>query len=333
MKRSLPLVVLGVFAASCNRAPAPAPASASTRQAACGQASDETVRVMTALAPHCEGCHVTGARAFFASVSSFQNLVVSDPRLVIPGDPDNSEFVRLLLGTGTRAFTQMPIGTKSYAALVADGTATLSVDDVKAWITGLASQARDARPDPTAPTITRLKADQVQRALYQQLGLGYSDFFTDASEYGIPMAQPPTDETYPFQPADAYRAPRTAESKDRFHGLGGGSVVSNQKPDPTTSPTFVLTLTQVSQRWCRIAFKKQNNTALFPSGTSPATDAASVKATIGRWFLHFHGRVATSTDVDAMFDTVWTPLSASGAEAGYVGLCSAFIRHPDWIFY
>ncbi len=328
MKRVFLLLLL----AGCERAPEPR-ITASTKQAACGQASDETVRIMRGLAPSCEGCHVSGTRGFFSSVSSFQNLIVSDPRMVVPGDPDASEFVRLLEGRGTGAFTQMPIGTKSYAQLFAEGAVTLPIADVRQWIVGLASQARDARPDATAPRITRVKAEQVQRALYQQLGLDYADFFTNASDYGIPHAQPRSDDLYPFQPDDAYLSPRTSEPSERFHGLGGGSVVGQQKADLSIAPTFVLTLTQVSQRWCRLAYLKANNDALFPAGTTKATDATNVKATITRWFLHFHGTVATAADVDAMYASVWTPLSATSAEAGFVGLCSAFIRHPDWIFY
>ncbi|HEY1086609.1 MAG TPA: hypothetical protein VGE37_02905, partial [Archangium sp.] len=127
MKRLLLFVCV---LAGCTEAPKDV---ARVRQAACGEASDETVRIMRGLAPHCEGCHVSGTRAFFASVSSFQNLVVSDARLIKPGSPDESEFVKLLVGTGTGAFTRMPIGTKTYADLVADGAATLTVDEVKDW--------------------------------------------------------------------------------------------------------------------------------------------------------------------------------------------------------
>ncbi|MBL8909757.1 MAG: hypothetical protein JNM17_03535 [Archangium sp.] len=324
-------IYVSVGLLSC--APSEKPSVAAKKQAACGQASDETVRVMRALAPHCEGCHVTGARAFFSSVSSFQNLIVSDMRLIKPGDPANSEFVKLLEGTGTGAFTRMPIGTRSYAELVAAGTATLTIDEVKQWVTGLATQARDARPDSNAPRITRVRAEQVQRALYQQLGLVYADFFVDASDFGIPRAEARSDDLYPFQPADEYLAPRGSEARDRFHGLGGGSVVTQQKADPSISPTFVLTLTQVSQRWCRLGYRKMTNDALFPNGATKATDEANVKATITRWFLHFHGRVATPAEVDAMYTNVWTPLAGGGAEAGFTGLCSAFVRHPDWIFY
>lgn len=319
--------------AACERSQPPPANVANARQAACGEASDETVRVMRALAPHCEGCHVTGTRAFFGSVSSFQNLIVADPRMIRPGAPDDSEFVRLLLGTGTGAFRQMPIGVKTYADLVADGSATLTIDEVKAWVTGLATQARDARPDPGAPRITRVKAEQVQQALYQQLGLTHDDFFVDASDYGVPRAAPRAPDLYPLQPVDAPLAPRTNDPLERFHSLGGGSVVTQQRADLSTSPTFVLTLTQVSQRWCRLGYRKTSNDALFPSGATKATDEANVKATIARWFLHFHGTVASQADIDAMYAQVWLPLVGGGAEAGFVGLCSAFVRHPDWVFY
>ncbi len=308
-------------------------ASATRTQAVCGEATDETVRIMRGLAPSCEGCHVTGARAFFASVSSFQNLIVADPRLVAPGDPDHSEFVRLLEDRGTGAFTRMPIGTRSYGDLLTAGTATLPIADVRQWIAGLVTQARDARPDPAAPRITRIKPEQVQRALYQQLGLGYADYFIDASDFGVVHAESRSDDLYPLQPDDAYLSPRNSAPSERFHGLGGGTVVGQQKADLSITPTFVLTLTQVSQRWCRLGYLKANNVALFPAGTTKAADEANVRATITRWFLHFHGTRATAADVESMYAAVWTPLAPSGAEAGFVGLCSAFIRHPDWIFY
>jgi hypothetical protein len=329
----LALVALAV-ATSCDRAPARSAATtAQTRQAMCGQATDATIAVYNGLSPVCAGCHVSGTRAFFVSISTFQSLLVSDPRLVAPGDPDNSELVRLLEGMGTGAFKQMPIGTQTYTDLLNAGTATLSIQAVRDWITGLAQQARDTRPDPSAMRMTRMTAERVQRALYQQLGLAHSDFFSAGSNYGIAMANPITDDDYPMQGPDAFPPPFTVEPSDRFYGLGGGSVTQGQKKDLTPSPTFVLTLTQVSQRWCRMALNKTGNTALFPAGTTNATDDANVKATLARWFLHFHGTKASQAEIDELFDTVWTPLASQGGDVPWTGLCSAFIRHPDWIFY
>ncbi len=333
-----PVFVLAVAAAlgawSCERAGgAPSPATGTARQPVCGQASDETVRVMGALAPVCSGCHVTGTRAYFASVSAFQNLLVADTRLVKPGDPANSELMKLLRGAGSGPFKQMPIGTVTYAQLLARGEATLTFEQLEAWITGLASQARDARPDPRAARVTRLKAEQIQRVLYQQLGLSHDDFFIPASEFGIAMAQPISDDLYPFQPVDAVPKPRTVNAIDRHYALGGGSAIAQQRKDGSLSPTFTLTLTQVSQRWCRLALGKTTNPALFPSGTTRDPGEANVKATLRRWFRHFHGRQVGDAELDRVYRTVWVPLAAGSAEAAWVGACSSFIRHPDWIFY
>ncbi|NRD45320.1 hypothetical protein [Corallococcus exiguus] len=304
-------------------------------QKACGTpASSETVRIMQGLQPHCEGCHAQGARGYFASVDAFQSLMVSDPRLVKAGSPEESELIRLLEGRGSAAFKQMPIGEKSYAQLVSDGTAKLSVADVRAWIQSLSTQQRDARPDPEAPRITRMSATQVQRALYQQLGLTHDDFFSSATEFGIPMAESYEDERYPMQPPDAVPAPRQHTTGERFYGLGGGSVFNQSTPDRTASPTFALTLTQVSQRWCRLALAKTGNTALFPAGSKRTADAVDVKATLRRWSLRFLGERFTDAQVDALYADVFVPLSTpTDTEPAYVGVCSYFIRHPHWIFY
>lgn len=321
------LVVLG-----CGKDVAPSPSVQLKRQPACGEATDETVRIMRALAPSCEGCHLTGVRAYWSSTSSFQNLVVANPALITPGDPEASEFVRLLDGRGRGAFRQMPIGTKSYADLVTEGSATLAIDEVKAWVRGLSATPRNAQPDPAVARVSRIKPEQVQRVLYQQLGLAEADFFIPAGEYGIIMAEPRTDDLYPFQPNDAIPAPRQQPSRDRFQALGGGSSFGQRRSDVSVGPSFVLTLTQLSQRWCRLGLGKMGNVALFPQGTTRTTDETNVKATIRRWFVHFHGRTPTTAAVDELYSMVWQPLSTD-SEAAWVGLCSSFIRHPDWIFY
>lgn len=325
------LLVVLMALTGCQNA-APAAEVATLRQASCGEASEETVRIMRALAPNCEGCHNTGVRAYWGSVSSFQNLIVANRKLVVPGDPDGSEFVRLLEGKGTGSFQQMPIGTKSYATLLAEGKAKLPISEVRAWVTNLTTQARSANPDYTAARVSRIKPEQLQRALYQQLGLAHEDFYIGASEYGIGMAESRGDDAYPFQPNDAIPAPRQQGPRDRFTALGGGSSYGQRKSDLTTAPSFVLTLTQLSQRWCRSGLNKAGNVALFPAGTTRMTDEANVKATIRRWFTHFHGTRATDTAVNELYTTVWQPLSTD-QEAAWVGLCSTFIRHPDWIFY
>ncbi|WNG34851.1 hypothetical protein F0U61_15235 [Archangium violaceum] len=330
----LPLVLLsgceGTAIAPQSRSPQSQPPPTT-----CGTpATTETQRVMEGLKPHCEGCHAQGTRGYFASVAAFQSLLVSDSRLVKAGSPDDSELVRLLEGRGTGAFKQMPIGQKSYAQLVSEGSATLSVQAVRAWIQGLGAQQRDSRPNPDAPRITRMSADQVQRALYQQLGLGYDDFFVNAKEFGFDMAESRGEDHLPLQSPDAIPAPRQYISGERYHGLGGGSVMNQVSADRTPAPTFALTLTQVSQRWCRRALAKPDNTALFPKGAARTANPADVKATLKRWSLHFLGERFTDAQVDELYADVFVPLATpTDTEPAYVGVCSYFIRHPHWIFY
>lgn len=330
---ALLLLVLPV-ALACGR-DGTASVPSTQAQNACGTpASAETARIMQGLKPHCEGCHAQGARGYFASVDAFQSLLVADARLVKAGSPDDSELIRLLEGRGRAAFKQMPIGEKSYAQLVSDGTATLPIADIRAWIQGLSTQQRDTRPDAAAPRITRMSAVQVQRTLYQQLGLAHEDFFGSATEFGIPMAESRGDDAYPLQPPDAVPAPRQVPPAERFYGLGGGSVMNQTTQDRSASPTFALTLMQVSQRWCRLALAKSGNTALFPAGSKRSADPVEVKATLRRWSLHFLGERFSDAQVDALYADVFVPLSTpTDTEPAYVGVCSYFIRHPHWIFY
>ena len=258
---------------------------------------------------------------------------MANPALIVPGDPDSSQFVKLLLGQGSGSFPQMPVGTKTYAQLLSDGMATLSLDDIRAWISGLGSQARGSEPNPQLARVARVKPLQLQRALYQQLGLAHADFFSEAQEYGVVMAESRGDDAYPFQPSEALPAPRQGEPAGRAQGLGAGNPYAQVRSDLSLAPSFVLTLTQVSQRWCRMALARSGNLALFPAGSSTGTDEANVKATIGRWFTHFHGVKGSQGQIDELYATVWVPLAKESTEGAWVGLCSSFIRHPSWIFY
>ncbi|PTL81991.1 hypothetical protein [Vitiosangium sp. GDMCC 1.1324] len=331
MNRFAFLLVLPVVLSCGQEGTSPEPQTQST----CGTpASTETLRIMQGLKPHCEGCHAQGARGYFASADAFQSLLVADPRLVKAGSPDDSELVRLLEGRGSGAFKQMPIGEKSYSQLVSEGAATLPVADVRAWIQNLGAQQRDARPAANAPRITRMSATQIQRALYQQLGLAHEDFFISAAEYGIPMAESRNDDFYPMQSPDALPAPRQTPTAERFYGLGGGSVMTQTSHDRSVSPTFALTLTQVSQRWCRLGLAKSGNVALFPPGTKRTANPEDVKATLRRWSMHFLGERLSDAQVETLYTRVFVPLATpTDTEPAYVGVCSYFIRHPHWIFY
>ena len=153
MNRALLFVLLAM---ACDSASAPAPALA--RQSVCGtSATAETKKIYDGLKGECAGCHVAGVRSFFVSLGTFQTLLVTDKKLVKPGDPDNSELIKLLEGHGSGVFKQMPIAGPAYAERATAGTAVngVSMSEVRAWVTNLAAQTRDPRPDPNAKVLVR----------------------------------------------------------------------------------------------------------------------------------------------------------------------------------
>ncbi len=306
-----------------------------------GPSADERAQnqaIFDGLRARCEGCHIMGARGYFASIEAFESLIAYNPDLVVPGKPDDSEFVRLLEGGGAGPFPQMPPAGPTYAELASSGEASLSMAEIRTWVTELGDHAADPRPSASAPRIARLGAAEVQRALYQQLGLSDDDFFIPASNYDIPhKSTGQQDEKYPMSSLDAVPAPFESLPADRFASLGGGSAMYQRKYDPSISPSFAGSLAQIAQRWCAMALDKADNTTLLPGGNTSmvgSTDPAAVKAILRGWFLHFHAVEAADDDVDHVFDALFVPLETeTDARAAYVGTCSYFIRHPDWVFH
>ncbi len=337
MRRALSLLVASVAlaAGACGESAS----ESQTDPTPCGGPTPEeraaNQKVFDALSPTCAGCHSTGSRGFFASIEAFEALVVYAQNEVVPGDPDNSELVLLLEGHGTRAFTQMPIAGPAYADMA---DIPMSMADIRAWVVGLEARQLDPLPSIEARRVTRMAADDIQRALYQQLGLTDEDFFVPANNYDIEhKSNQQSDERYALSSPEAIPAPFESLPVERFASLGGGSAMFQMKSDSTVTPSYLGTLSQVSQRWCAMALDKANNTALLPAGASVATgssDPAAVKAVIRQWFLHFHATVADDASVNEVFDTVFVPLETeTDARAGYIGTCSYFIRHPHWVFY
>lgn len=331
--RELSLLSLIGFIAAC-----PDVSSTSVPPPACPTtATADTERVFDGLKPICEGCHVAGERGYFASLEAFQSLLVSDARYVVPGDPGNSVLVALLKGTSRGAFAQMPPSGDTYAVLAANGAATVSIDDVEGWITALANQVRDPSPDKNAPRITRVTANQVRVALYQQLGLDAADFFIPAYEFGIEMAEARGDDNYPLLSPDDLPAPRQGTTEARHANLGGFSIVAQQTADREPSGNYVNTLVQLSQRWCRMAIDKPGNTALFAEGTSSADESeANVTSTVKRWSRLFHAIEIDDAEAKRLYTELFVPLRADPAAdttSAWSGVCSYFIRHPSWVFY
>ena len=380
--------------------------------------AQDTEAIFNGLRPVCVGCHQAGNRAFFASLRGFEGLVVANADLVKPGDPDDSELIRLLEGNGTQAFTQMPIGARSYAQMAADGDplAPLSMAEIRAWVTGLGAVEVDARPDRDAARVRPMDAVRIQRTLYQQLGLGFDDFFGVGDYYGISTINSAGDDQYPILVPDDFpglpggaRAETDAQGMERFFALGGGSITERVRPNSEVGSSYVLTLNQVAQAWCRFAVDREPSPALFPDGGDRDGDEAAVKAVIRSWHMHFWAVSPDDAGVDAVYDQVYAPLAlgilpgdpgmgdppavevgncctphdAPGCDVpeieacvcaeedgyccnnpwdqecvghvancagfegacgagpggapdlvtGYIGVCSYFIRHPNWVFF
>jgi hypothetical protein len=292
--------------------------------------------IFDGLKKSCEGCHSAGSRGYFASIGAFESLLAYDARLVKPGDPDNSQFIKLLEGTAPGAYPKMPTDV-AYVDQVQAGKATLPMQTIRDWVTNLKSHSRDPLPSIAARRVTRVSAADALRGLYQQLGLSDADFFKPAGNFSIEHKTAQDDSLYPMSSYDAIPAPYEAVSADRFATLGGGSAMYQKKTDGTVTPSFAGSIAQVAQRWCALSLDKPNNTALLPAGASITTgsmEPAKVKAVLTAWFLHFHAVEAKPADVDFVFNSVFVPLEkGKDARTGYIGSCSYFIRHPDWIFY
>lgn len=328
--------LLALALAACD----PGSAPRETPRCADGPSADERAQnqaIFDGLEPTCAGCHITGARGYFASIEAFESLVAYNPDVVIPGDPDGSELVRLLEGNGSGPFAQMPTAGPTYAQLASDGTAELGMDEIRGWVGGLGDHAPDPNPSSAARRITRLGASDIQRALYQQLGLSDQDFFVPASNYDVPHKSSQNDGNYPLTSPEAYPAPFEQLPVDRFMSLGGGSAMFQYKTDGSVSPSFAGSLGQISQRWCAMAIDKAGNAALFGTGGSAMTGSAqpdAVKAVLEAWFLHFHAVEAQPDEIDRVYGELFVPLeSEADTRTAWVGTCSWFIRHPDWVFY
>ena len=126
------------------------------------------------LRPTCVGCHGFGTFPAFASLGSFERLIAYDPSWVIPGDPEHSALLDLLRGRASGSIRAMPPGRYAFADLEARGETLISIDELAECIRQMGPPTR---PQASEAVVARLKtAEQVRQALYDQLGLAYSDF-------------------------------------------------------------------------------------------------------------------------------------------------------------
>ena len=90
--------------------------------------------VYDGLRPHCAGCHALGDSAYFASFEDFQSRVVDVRRLITPGDPDQSFFIRVLEGNGTAPWVSMPLGNRNYQQMTLLDNTLIDMDSLRSWV-------------------------------------------------------------------------------------------------------------------------------------------------------------------------------------------------------
>lgn len=295
--------------------------------------------IMKALASNCAGCHTQGSTPFFASLSTFESLLVYNEKYVVPGHPEQSYLVRLLQGAGEGTYKQMPLSGDSFVKLAAAGNTEVTLAQIEAWITALTPRPRVTTPDPGAVTVQRQSAEQIRNTLYAQLGLTQDDFFQPVANvvYGTPAMPTKGEDNYPLHGADELPATFEVEPHMRHAALGGGQSLEGRKRDLAASSPFAQTLVAVSQRWCKIAIAKPTSTLLFPHvdrTAKSATAADDIQKNLGYLHLHFLGEPADPAEIEDVFQNVFLPLEAeSDPPTAWAGVCSYFIRHPKWIFY
>lgn len=314
--------------------------SGSGSSGAGGAACSPNDAIMKGLAPTCAGCHAQGTAPFFASLAAFEDMIAYEPKYVVPGKPDESRLVALLEGTATGgSYKQMPLTGDPFAKLAADGKTSLTMADVRAWITGLVARPKSDTPNPKAVTVQRLSDVQIVSALQAQLGLTQDDFFHPAAPitFGTLQRSSLGEDNYPVYSSDWAPGPFEGEPVDRDAALGAAQTLRTRKRDLAASPPFADAFIPIAQRWCRMAIDKPSNKLLFPNVDPKAPSqaaAADIKKNIAFWHLHFLGEPSTQAAVDDVFKSVFAPLEAANdTETAWTGVCSYFVRHPKWIFY
>jgi hypothetical protein len=296
--------------------------------------------VRLALHRACAGCHTVGNRPWFASLAAFENGLVYDERYIKRGDPENSRLVQLLYGEADGSYPQMP-PNEHYIQLLADGRATLTIEEIAAWIESLPPPpARLFDPMPELFDVRRLTAEEMVTSLQDQLGLTTADFvYTSRAGWELrPYEVPPG--RYYVWPGD--EAPGLwpgygldVRATERFQTLGGPATLLYKKRDNTLGPSAAQTIVQMSQAWCHFAVEKQRPQVMggVTLSQKSATDAAAIKANIRRLALRMLGEPASDAEVDAIFTELFVPYEATSTTAAWTAVCTSFVRHPLWLTY
>ncbi|APR77923.1 Hypothetical protein A7982_03270 [Minicystis rosea] len=299
----------------------------------CATSKNDEVRLT--LAKTCSGCHGEGSnKPFFASLESFEASLVYEPKFVVAGKPDQSYLVKLLEGTSTSVFKQMPPQGDTFAALDKKGSTSISMDDIRDWIKDLPEPGPElSKPLADAPTTRRLTAEEIARALVDQLGLEQADFVRQDYylfwDNAVPVYSP--DGINP--PYDHGTTPSHGWPTDRFLALGGPYSLHYQSRDNSITPGMVQALVVISQAWCGMSFNKMPAPLLkYATLTDTTTESAdNIKKNIGYMQTRMLGE-ADSAETKALYD-VFKIYEPQGANIAWTAVCATLVRHPQWMMF
>lgn len=297
-------------------------------------ACDQTAQIYERLRPDCVACHDTGAnQPFFSSQTAFRSLLAGNPLYVVPGNPDGSELLRLMQGTGTGAFRQMPTAGPPWAEM---SSRTLSLDDIRAWITTLQVQPRSTAPDPDASTTRRLRAEEIVATMQDALGLDESDWVQGYSSNFISPTALLRGDLPVYSPDRApviHYANQKLDANARWRALGGPQWLDGAARSRDLTPSTVQALSQMAHAWCRMAIRKPNNAVFFGGTSAPgdtvATNATGIKSTVAALQLRLLGTRDDDATLDAILNELMVP--AVDAEAAWVGVCAATVLDPRFL--
>ena len=280
--------------------------------------------VFLALEPTCAGCHGEGTSVpLMQDFVAFEQLVISDASLVVPGDPQKSRLLAMLRGDGPPPLSQMPPGARSFADLEADGEVGIAMDELASWIEAL--EPCDMPGGGGSPRFARrVGVEQIRSMLFAQLGLTLDDVvFT--SQFPI------DDPTFPIL-ASGHNSRDDAEA--RWRALGGPDLLRGDIRSSDWNPLFIQTIGPMAQGWCRRAIDL-DSPRLFRDASrdsDSAVDEAAIRSNIEYLHLHMLGIVATDADVDAMYEGVYREYEASAdARTAWTAVCAALVRDPLWL--
>lgn len=276
-------------------------------------------RVYDGLSPTCVTCHGAGtARPYFSSRTAFDTLIASRSEWVVPGQPGQSQLLKLLRGERPPPYTQMPLGGDPFVTMAEQGRTSISMAELECWIGGLTATPTVAAAGPL-PVARRLSAEQMIQSLVVGLGVDPSRF--SPNEYGV---QSPDE----VPQLDPYR-----QLNSNFHLLGGPQWMTGLKRSNQVDSALIQMWVNLSQRACRAAVGAATDNVIFTaatSGDSSASQPQKIRDNINNLSWRLLAIRPTTAELDEYFQlfVAYEPASRTTA---WTAVCAAMLRDPLWL--